>query len=254
MRYRNLPHHPPKPRPHPQASVDQGPRPAAPALGPFNSLPPDLPLAQSDVDTVPVSDSAYGDTVDTYGKYDRRGGGGGGTRGGRGALGSGSGGSALGMTLHSDSLRKHRALKLDSFQTLLGSCNAQLFVSLMGIMPLALSLHGAGPGAGVGGGGGLAAGAAGEEARNGGGGGRSGAGGPAGPPPPYVSRAAREELQEALLRAVGALGRAALALGVGDVSEQLHLMCTVQVRQGVVAGAVLGRECGPRNAEGCGLQ
>ncbi len=211
--------------------MDQGPRPGAGAapLGPFNSLPPELGLAQTDIDTAPVSDSTYGDTLDTYGKYDRRGGGG--TRGGRGALGSGSGGSALGMTLHSDSLRKHRALKLDSFQTLLGSCKAQLFVSLMGIMPLALSLHGAGPGGAGVGGGGLAAGAAGEETRNGGGG-RSGAGGAGGagaPPPPHVSRAAREELQGALLRAVGALGRAAVALGVGDVSEQLHLMSTVQV-------------------------
>jgi hypothetical protein len=36
-------------------------------------------------------------------------------------------------------MRKHTALKLDAFQTLLGSCRSQLFVSLAGLLPLLLA-------------------------------------------------------------------------------------------------------------------
>ncbi|PNW70054.1 hypothetical protein CHLRE_17g703750v5 [Chlamydomonas reinhardtii] len=65
--------------------------------------------------------------------------------------GAGRGGATVasgGVVPHTDSLRKHRALKLDSFQTLLGSCRSQLFVSLMGLLPLVLALHGGGPAGG----------------------------------------------------------------------------------------------------------
>ncbi|EFJ49201.1 hypothetical protein VOLCADRAFT_117341 [Volvox carteri f. nagariensis] len=151
---------------------------------------------------------------------------------------------------HSDSLRKHRALKLDSFQTLLGSCRSQLFVSLMGLLPLMLSLHGNAGGSGIvasaAGGGGSAASssedfpqlqpqqhsraarcvaAAAAAAASQGVAGGAGVNGGVG-----VGGADAVELAEAIQRAVAALGRAAVVLGMGpELGAHLQVLSSQQL-------------------------
>ncbi|GIM00769.1 hypothetical protein Vretimale_5697 [Volvox reticuliferus] len=157
-------------------------------------------------------------------------------------VGVGLGRSAL--VPHSDSLRKHRALKLDSFQTLLGSCRGQLFVSLMGLLPLMLSLHGtAGASASAGGGGGGGSAAASSEdfpqlqpqqhsraVRS------VAAAASASASATLVGAAAASgnvdlvELNEAIHRAVAALGRAAAVLGMDpELGAHLQLLSSPQL-------------------------
>ncbi|KAG2450803.1 hypothetical protein HYH02_004640 [Chlamydomonas schloesseri] len=198
--------------------------------------------------------------------------GGDGSSDGRGAARGGGAAAAAGggaVVPHTDSLRKHRALKLDSFQTLLGSCRSQLFVSLMGLLPLVLALHGGGPaggedvatlaanlapsgGAAAGAGGGsLAASSVSMHTSGGGGavrasgpragGGATGGGGAAGGGGGMASAfgfgfgsggelsVAPEELDSAIAQAVAALGRAAAALGMPDVGPHLQVLSSPAV-------------------------
>ncbi|KAG2493487.1 hypothetical protein HYH03_008303 [Edaphochlamys debaryana] len=150
---------------------------------------------------------------------------------------TGSGGAGGSGVPYGDSLRKHTALKLDSYTALLGSCRGQLFVSVAGILPLLLALHGGAGTSAADDAAGLAASqhrasggsaatvaAAAAAARSGahlaGWAGTGGAGGPA---------AADLELTAALAAAVGALGRAAAALGMPDVGAHLATLSSSQV-------------------------